>query len=116
MKRLTFALLQIVAVSLLASTALGASAPSTSGRLIIKRSATMGRDVSVTIKIDGKLAGPVAYKRTFETQLAPGPHTITASPNRLGTPWHGTLEVRPNQTYTYTAYWTSGKLTLELTK
>src|SRR6185369_16020305 len=110
MKRLSFALLQMVALAFFVSAACGASAPATGGHLVIKRSPTMGRDVSVTINIDGKLAGPVGYKRTFETQLAPGRHTITASPNRLGTPWHGTVDVHAGQTYTYTAYWTSGKL------
>lgn len=112
MKRLSFALLLFAAFSSLAFSALAAG----SGHLVIKRSVTMGRDISVTINIDGKLAGPVGYRRTLEKDLAPGSHSITASPNRGGLPWHGTLQVRANQTYTYTAYWTAGKLTLELAK
>ena len=114
MKRLPYAFLLVAVFSSFAFTAFGASAPSSSARLIIKRSPTMGRDISITINIDGKLAGPLSYKRTFETQLAPGSHTITASSNRHGTPWHGTIQVQANQTYNYTAYWTSGKITLEL--
>lgn len=90
-----------------------ASAAETGGRLIIKRSPVLGRNVAVTIRIDGKLAGTVSYGRTFETVLAPGRHVLRAEPNRLDTPWQGTLDVRAHETYTYTAHYTAGKLLLE---
>ena len=114
MKRFSLTFLLLVVFSLLACSAFAASAPSGNAHLVIKRSPTMGRDVSLTINIDGKLAGLLSWHRTFETQLGPGSHTITAMPNRHGTAWHGTIQVQANQTYNYTAYWTSGKITLEL--
>jgi len=90
-----------------------ASAAETGGRLIIKRSPVLGRNVAITIKIDGKLAGTLSFGRTFDTFLAPGRHVLTAEPNRLDTPWQGTLEVRAHETYSYTAYYTLGRLGLE---
>jgi hypothetical protein len=83
------------------------------GRLIIKRSPVLGKNVAITIRIDGKLAGTLSYNRTFETILTPGRHVLTAVPNRLDTPWQGTLEVRPNETYHYTAHFAVSRLVLE---
>jgi hypothetical protein len=85
----------------------------TGGRLIIKRSPVLGKNVAITIKIDGKLAGTLSYNRTFDTYLAPGRHVLTAVPNRLDTPWQGTVEVRANETYSYTAHYSVNRLVLE---
>jgi hypothetical protein len=82
------------------------------GHLIVKRSPTLGHNVAVTITIDGKLAGTLTRGRTFETPLAPGKHMLTASPGRGRKPWHGTLEARAGQTYTYTASYNVNELAL----
>jgi hypothetical protein len=82
------------------------------GRLVIKRSPTLGSYVSVTVRIDGKLAGIVSRGRTFETVLAPGNHKLTASAGLGRTPWYGTLNVRAGETYTYTASLPASELVL----
>src|SRR3954470_8393249 len=82
------------------------------GHLVIKRSPTLAHNLAVTITIDGKLAGTLTRGRTFETPLAPGKHMLTASPGRGRSPWHGTLNVRAGETYTYTASYNVSELVL----
>ena len=82
------------------------------GHLVIKRSPTLGSFVSVTVRIDGKLAGQLTRGRTFETNVAPGSHKLTASAGQGRTPWHGTLNVRAGETYTYTASLSVNELVL----
>ena len=90
-----------------------AAGPANSGHLILKRSPTLGRNYSITIRIDGKLGGLLSWRRTFETHLAPGRHTITAEGSEFGTPFHMTLDVKAGQTYSYTAHYNSHRLTLD---
>ena len=82
------------------------------GHLVIKRSPTLGSFVSVTVRIDGKLAGQLTRGRTFETNVAPGSHKLAASAGQGRTPWHGTLNVRAGETYTYTASLSVNELVL----
>ena len=82
------------------------------GRLIIKRSPVLGSNVSVAIYIDGKPAGTLRRNHPFETYLTPGRHLLVASPNRARGDWHGTLNVRPGETYSYTASYNVDKLVL----
>jgi len=96
-------LLVLGAQSLSASDAIFATSAADGGRLIIRRSPTLGNNVSVTVRIDGKLAGIITRGRTYEGYLTPGRHHLTASPNRSGGPWRGTLNVRVGETYSYTA-------------
>ena len=81
-------------------------------RLVINRSAVLGSYVSVTVRIDGKLAGQLTRGRTFETNLTPGTHKLTASAGSGRTDWHGTLNVQAGQTYTYTASLSVNELVL----
>src|ERR1044072_1733127 len=115
----SFPLPRIVILGFIALLVLGigrtasAVTPVNDGRLIINRSPLLGRNVSITIKIAGKLAETLTWRRTFERSLTPGRHVITAIPSRTGTYWQGTLEVRPNETYSYTASYAVDKLVLE---
>lgn len=81
-------------------------------RLVIKRSPTLGSYVSVTVRIDGKLAGSLTRGRTLEVNLTPGSHKLTASAGQGRTPWYATLNVRPGETYTYTASLAASELVL----
>ena len=90
-----------------------AAGSANTGHLIIKRSPTMGRNLSVTIRIDGKLGGLLSWHRTFETDLTPGRHSITAEPSQFSESWHGTIDVRPGQTYSYTAHYTVNRVVLK---
>jgi hypothetical protein len=95
-----------------ASGAIFATSPSHGGRLIVNRSPTLGHNIGVTLTIDGQLAGSITRGRTFDRYITPGRHTLGASPGRGRTPWHGTLNVRAGETYTYTASYHVNKLEL----
>lgn len=82
------------------------------GHLVIKRSPVLGDNVSVTVTIDGKPAGTVRRGGAFESHLTPGRHELMVSPNRLGTPWRTTLDVRAGQTYSYVASYSVNKFVL----
>ena len=73
------------------------------GRLIIKRSPALGYNVTITVYIDGRLAGAFVRGHTFHRYISPGRHVITARPNRLRGDWSGILDVRPGQTYAFVA-------------
>jgi hypothetical protein len=110
------ALLVAGAQNLFASGAIFANSAADGGRLIINRSPSLGHNVSITLRVDGKLAGLVSRGRTFERYLTPGQHNLTASPNRSGGPWHGTLNVRVGETYSYTASFNVDQIVLTPTK
>jgi hypothetical protein len=95
-----------------ASGAIFASSAAHGGRLIINRSPTLGHNIGVTLTIDGQLAGSISRGRTFDRYVTPGRHMLSASPGRGRTPWHGTLNVRAGETYTYTASYHVNKLEL----
>jgi hypothetical protein len=82
------------------------------GRLVIRRSAVLGYNVSVAIYIDGKPAGTLRRNHSFETHLAPGRHTLVASPNRSRGEWQTTLNVHAGETYVYTASYNVNKIVL----
>ena len=112
MKRITCASLLLFALLALTQPVVAAGSANT-GNLIIKRSPAMGRNLSVTIRIDGKLGGLLSWHRTFETDLTPGRHSITAEPSQFAQQWHGTVDVRPGQTYSYMAYYNVNRLILK---
>ncbi len=82
------------------------------GRLLIRRSPTLAHNVSITITIDGKLAGTLSRNRGFDRFITSGRHTLTATPNRNRGPWQTTLNVRAGETYSYTASYNVDKVVL----
>jgi hypothetical protein len=94
------------------SGAIFATSAADGGRLFIQRSPVLGRNVSITLTIDGKPAGTLTWGRTYDRYIRPGRHTLTASPNRSRGAWQGTLNVRPGETYSYTASFNVTKLVL----
>ena len=82
------------------------------GRLLITRSPSMGRNVSVNFTIDSKPAGTLTWGRTYDRYITPGRHVLIASPSRTGRAWQGTLDVRPGHTYPYSATYNVDKLVL----
>jgi hypothetical protein len=95
-----------------ASGAIFASTASEGGHLVITRSPTLGRNVTITLKIDGQLAGSLGWGRTYDRYLAPGRHVLTASATRTSGAWHATLDVRAGHTYSYSAAYSVDKLVL----
>jgi hypothetical protein len=98
--------------NLQASDSIFAKTATDGGRLLISRSPTMGRNVTVNLTIDGKPAGSLTWGRTYDRFITPGRHTLTATPGRTGSAWHGTLDVRAGQTYSYSAAYTVSKIVL----
>jgi hypothetical protein len=94
------------------SGAIFATSAADGGHLLIKRSPVLGRNVSITLTIDGKLAGTVGWGRTYDRYLTPGRHILTATPNRSRGEWQGTLNVRAGETYSYSASYNGSKLLL----
>lgn len=82
------------------------------GRLLITRSPTMGRNVTIMLTIDGKPAGSLTWGRTYDRFITPGSHVLIASPSRTGRAWQATLDVRAGQTYSYSAAYNVDKLVL----
>lgn len=92
--------------------AIFATSAADGGRLFVQRSPTLGRNVSITLTIDGKPAGTLTWGRTYDGYITPGRHVLTASPNRSREGWQGTLNVRRGETYSYSASYNVSKLVL----
>jgi hypothetical protein len=85
------------------------------GRLVILRAANMGTDLTVNLKIDGKVAANIILGGQYNAPLAAGPHVLTvlATPNRDAvSPTQTHIVVKPGQTYTFTAMWRGERLKL----
>jgi hypothetical protein len=94
------------------SGAIFANTASEGGHLLIARSPTLGRNVTITLKIDGKLAGSLGWGRTYDRYITPGRHILTASATRTSGAWQATLDVRAGQTYSYSAAYSVDRLVL----
>ena len=75
------------------------------GRLVIKRSPTLGNRLIIAMKIDGE-AVSIGYGQTFSRYVAPGRHTLsvmaTPRPQNIE-PWQMSLDVQAGKTYTFLA-------------
>jgi hypothetical protein len=84
-------------------------------RLVIWRLADLGNSIWVDLSIDGVPVASIGYGETYEGFLAPGRHVLSvlsAPDPKWPTPWQVILDVRPGQTYAFTAISDSGKLIL----
>jgi hypothetical protein len=89
--------------------------PPNSGRLLVNRVANFGTDLSLVLSVDGKDVGSFTEGRNYSGYLSAGQHVIIArvDPNRTGSsPGKKTVTVQAGQTYSYTAAWSGGNLTL----
>ena len=85
-----------------------ADAAQSGGRLIVLRSANFGWNIALNLKIDGRTVSNVVQGRRFDQPIAAGRHVLTASavPNAYySEPTSTVLNVRPGQTYVFTATW-----------
>src|SRR5438045_5246439 len=85
------------------SGAIFATSAADGGRLFIRRSPVLGRDVAIALTIDAQLAGTLTSGHTYDRYITPGRHILIVSPNRSSGAWQATLDVRPGQTYSYSA-------------
>jgi hypothetical protein len=96
-------------------TGAAAAAPPNSGRVLIYRVANYGTDLSMVVSVDGKDVGSFTEGNNYSGYLPAGQHQITVrvDPNRTGAgPGRKTLAVQAGQTYSFTAAWSGGNLTL----
>lgn len=111
MKQLRFPIVILTTFCLFLITATQSRAAD-GGRLIIKRSPTLGSNVTLTIWIDGKLIGPVVRGSTFDRPISAGHHMLLVQPNRSRGDWRQELDVRPGQTHAYMATYNVEKIAL----
>ena len=75
------------------------------GRLVIKRSPSLGNRLIVALTIDGASAS-IGYGHTYRAYLRPGHHTLSviATPKpQNAEAWQMSLDVQTGQTYTFQA-------------
>jgi len=83
------------------------------GVLRMKHSPVLGLNITISVWIDGRLAGAFAKGHVFERALSPGRHTIYASrPSRPSDSWYGTIEVQPGETLSLVVDCTVGNVVL----
>jgi hypothetical protein len=119
MKRVNFVVLLVaVGTLLLASAMQSVAGPSeysrsSDGLLRMKHSPVLGINIPIAVWIDGVQAGAFAKGHVYERYLTPGRHDLYASrPSRLSDSWHGTLDVRPGETYSFVVKCTPNQVVL----
>jgi hypothetical protein len=87
---------------------LGTAGAQPGGRLIVLRAPNFGWNLALNLKIDGRTAANVVQGRRYDHFLPAGRHVLTVSavPNTyFYQPVSTVLNVRPRQTYVFTAKW-----------
>jgi hypothetical protein len=107
MKRANFVFVVSAVITLLVASANQVTAgPSKDSRpdgiLRMKHSPVLGINIPIAVWIDGVQAGVFAKGHVYQRSLAPGRHDLYASrPGQLSNSFHGTLDVRPGETYSF---------------
>jgi len=119
MKRVNFVFLLVaVGTLLLASAKQSVAGPSEysrlgDGLLRMKHSPVLGINIPIAVWIDGVQAGAFAKGHVYQRYLTPGRHDLYASrPSRSSDSWHGTLDVRPGETYSFVVSCTPSQVIL----
>jgi hypothetical protein len=95
----------IVIVSVLSIVAATAQS---GGRLIVMRSPNFGWNLALNLQIDGRTVANLVQGRRYDHSLSAGRHVLTVSsvPSYNSyAPTSTVLNVRPGQTYVFTALW-----------
>ena len=84
------------------------------GSIRMKHSPVLGINVPIAVKIDGVNAGAFAKGHIYERFLTPGRHKLSAHrPINLTDAWHGWLDVRRGETYSFVVKATVNQIILE---
>jgi len=97
-------------LTLILVASIGTAMAQPGGHLLVLRSANFGWNLGFNLEIDGRPAGTFAQGNYFHAWLPAGPHVLTVKKvPRTGFtgPTSTTLNVRPGETYLYTAMWDS---------
>ena len=87
---------------------IGTAAAQPGGRLIVLRAPNFGWNLSLHLQIDGRTVANVVQGRRYDHSIPSGRHVLTVSAvpnNYFGQPQSTVLNVRPGQTYVFTAVW-----------
>ena len=87
---------------------IGTAAAQPGGRLIVLRAPNFGWNLALHLQIDGKTVANVVQGRRYDHFVPTGRHVLTVSavPNYyFYQPTSTVLNVRPGQTYVFTAVW-----------
>jgi hypothetical protein len=98
------------------SNATFASSLADGGRVRMKHSPVLGINIAIAVWIDGVQAGAFTKGHVYERYLTPGRHDVYASrsgPGRLFDAYHGTLDVRPGETYSFVVKCTPNHVILQ---
>jgi hypothetical protein len=95
------------------SDAIFANSLADGGRIRMKHSPALGINIAIAVRIDGVVAGAFAKGHVYQRYLTPGRHDVSASrPGRVFDTWHGTLNVRRGETYSFVVNCTSNHVIL----
>jgi hypothetical protein len=84
------------------------------GRIRMKHSPVLGINIPIAVWIDGVMAGAFAKGHVYEQYLTPGRHQVSASrPMRQYDTWHGTIDIRRGETYSFVVSCTPNHVILE---
>jgi hypothetical protein len=83
------------------------------GSIRMKHSPVLGINIAIAIRIDGMVAGAFTKGHVYQRYLTPGRHEVSASrPSFAYDTWHGTIDVRRGETYSFVVTTTSNRVTL----
>jgi hypothetical protein len=77
--------------------------PQPDGRLIVLRAPNFGWNLALNVKIDGRTAANIVQGGRYDQFVPEGRHTLTVSAVPNYQPTSTVLNVRPGQTYVFTA-------------
>jgi len=85
------------------------------GRLIVHRGSAFGSKLALHLKIDGRTVASITQGRNYDGLIPAGHHelSVLAVPRSgFREPMSVSLDVRPGQTYAFTAVWESDQIVL----
>jgi hypothetical protein len=103
---------------LFSAVSLGKATGQPGGRLIVIRTANFGWNLAANLKIDGRTVTNIVQGRRYDRVIPAGRHVLTVSavPNtELRQPASITVNVRPGQTFIFTAGWDGDRVYLRPT-
>ena len=85
---------------------IGTAAAQSRGRLIVWRGPDLGRNLVLSLRIDGRTAGNLVRAQRFDRSVWTGRRvlSVSAMPNASRST-STTVNVRPGRTYVFTAVW-----------
>jgi hypothetical protein len=107
-QRYTSATALFLIVFIVSHLSVGTAAAQPGGRLVVLRAPNFGWNLALNLQIDGRTAANLVQGHRYDHFVPTGRHVLTTSalPNyNAYQPTSTALNVRPGQTYVFTAVW-----------